>query len=101
MEIGAILYYAILIGVCAIGAYLLLFKVVPSIIRSAHELSADEKGEEAPPVSSPPRVAVPVPPPSPVSVSPRRTFSAHEGFKSLQSGKELTEEDIVTGLSRH
>ena len=89
MTLGAFIYFFLLALWSAVIAYLLLFKVfmrVPE--RSATHVAAP--GAPVHQVHTPSSTA---------HTTPRTTFSAHEGFRSMKTGDELTVDDIVTCLS--
>ncbi len=88
MSVEAVLYFLALAVWSGVIAYLLLFKV---LLRSKEKPAIPH----APAVHAPaPQPAVPSPTPA-----PRRSYSSHDGFRSLAKGAELTVEDIVKGLS--
>ena len=100
MTLGAFLYFLLLVVWSGAVAYLLLFKAYPAMVTSAeraHEVAAAPSSAHTPPVHHAP------PAPRPATSAPRaasRGYSAHEGFKSFQTGEHLTVDDLVKGLSR-
>ncbi len=121
---GTIVYWIMLIGWSLAAAYLVLFGVLPYIVRKgqAFGLQVVEVLNETPrmtPVFAPAPLIPPVTPytppvmnrvadvPAPPRVGkpeapggPAGRYSTYHGFKSFASGDALTIDDIVKGLAR-
>lgn len=86
MSVEAVLYFLALAVWSGVIAYLLLFKV---LLR-----------DKAKPVAQAPVAHAPAPRPHvPSAEHAPRSYSSHDGFRSLAKGAELTVDDIVKGLS--
>lgn len=88
MTFDALIYFALLALWSAVIAYLLLFRVLPLMIQKNHATPAHRAPAAHHPAPHAPKTHV------------RRTYSSHDGFRSLAHGAELTVEDIVKGLSK-
>ena len=88
MVLDAFLYFGLLFVWSAVVAYFILFRAIP-YIRGEKEVPHTVHHHAAPQKSH-----------HPGPKAPRRTYSTHEGFRSLAKGEHLTIDDIVKGLSR-
>lgn len=90
MTIGSLLYFGALALWSAVIAYSVLERFFPF----------SSTPNKAPAVIAPPPSAPPSFSTAYEATNTVPNFNPNEGFKSFQRGKELTVEDIVTGLSR-
>ena len=93
MDIGSLLYFGALAVWSGAVAYFVLQKFLPA--RESDKVSVPEVASPVFPIHNPAPVVSEelVKPPMP-------DYQMTEGFKSFQTGAELTVEDIVKGLSR-
>lgn len=94
MDIGSLLYFGALAAWSGVVAYVILEKFFPK--HAVKEVAAPEPRSD---IGFPVHVPAPMVP-EPLPAQPVPDYQLTEGFKSFQSGAELTVEDIVKGLSR-
>lgn len=93
MDIGSLLYFGALALWSGAVAYFLLEKVFPKRVAEHTALEA------APDLAYPAHVPAPTKSED-YPKQPLPDYQMTEGFKTFQTGDELTVEDIVKGLSR-
>lgn len=91
MDIGSILFYGALTLTSAFIAYAILERFFPLKLKEKEESHATIEPVRTVPSSYGGIATVP---------KPRGAFDPNIGFRSFQTGAELTVDDIVKGLSR-
>jgi hypothetical protein len=111
--VGTVVYWVLLLLICAVATYLILFMLIPFVYHRIHNfgmtvngmLNGTDAGHGAHGGHAPAHAPAPVHHIPATNHAPAHTpnpsaYAAAEGFRNFAQGETLTIDDIVKGLSR-